>query len=259
MTSEESRVLELERQLLLLNADLKGLSQRASYVAQWMRWVPVGGCTITVTFTVTDSGTGSPVSGATVDLISSGSVDLATGTTDGSGLATLTTSTEDTYTYSVSKTGYATATGTVGAGHCGDTLDVTAALTAAIPSVCCPSGLPTSFTIHDSQKSFTGTMTYDAVLGNFYGCVLQHTTGGGCPTGDYPFIYVFNPSNCRLSTVIPSVANSVCIDTTIDCSNFKTATGGVSVTSNRAPVTTACPPAFHITYNNPGFVLEVYQ
>jgi len=142
MNYEEGRILELERRVGLLQLDLFNVAQSLAQSSQYIKQAfPLGGaCWITFAFTVTDSVTSADIVGAAVDVFDSGSVLVASGVTDSSGFCSLAVFVIDTYTYSVSDSGYTTATGSCPSVLCGD-VD-------AIPVSLVPSSCSVTFTGH---------------------------------------------------------------------------------------------------------------
>jgi hypothetical protein len=151
MTSLEGRVARLEQ-------------------AQWQLGPPgFGACIIEWDFTVTDSVTHVPISGATVDVLDSLGAIVATGTTNGAGEVTLFVFKDDTYSYTVTETGYTSAMASL-SGTCGDIVAVPVALAAIICVV------EFDFTVTDAQ---TGSPIAGAATGiTDIGSITSCTTNG---------------------------------------------------------------------------------
>jgi hypothetical protein len=136
------------------------------------------GCTITFNFTVTDSSSGSALSGATVKVLSSTGSVVATGTTDGSGKVSLVVSGVDSYTYSVADSGYTTGTGNLPPASCGDTtsMPVTLGADTGIVAWGC-TNMPVVYHVSESYYGITASINYDYIRKGW--CVGGNTTAVG--------------------------------------------------------------------------------
>jgi hypothetical protein len=162
--SEERELRILESRVFAL--PVGSLEQRVTALEQanWQLGAAKPVCVITLLFVVTDSSSGDPIAGVTVEVKGSSGDVVATGATDGDGQVTLIVFGLDAYTYEATDTGYTTAMGTVAGATCGATVETDVALVS---------------TVIDESGTFSGSFKFEcnAVLAGAAITLTDHTSG----------------------------------------------------------------------------------